>query len=414
MRKMKKKRYRLKASVRRRLKYSFIAIVCLMVVLGHYCFIKPAYTMTIKELETEEAETPDVEEEVEEKEEKPEVEKSSEEKSSQKEESSQEESKQEETPKEESSVHSNQDEEKTDETTPETEPEQSSALTFKQTQGDVVVMVEAPEGALPEGTKMHLETLDQDAVLQNMMNLLDDNQTISQLQAYQVRFTCDGIEVLPSQKVTITITSPLAGDEEHFIFKGLNNSNQPAVITKVDIDASSQSVTYKTDEDFRFVLALSEEVEEGVLTCTYNRYVFKLHYTGVLPKDARLTLKKDDSDEGRMNAFTAYSTLRKNLYMTMLGELHMFKLEIRNSEGQIVLPEGDTYITVNYANQPTKGHDLMIAYASDDEAVLLGQESDDVDLTIQAINPELKGQIVILSGYVTDNIKSVAEPAIDN
>ena len=105
----------------------------------------------------------------------------------------------------------------------ETHPKQSFSHEFKDADGNLVlrVEVEAPEGALPAGSRMVATWVDPESLSQKQQDAVDgaiaekaDGQVLG-MQAVDIEFLdADGAEVEPARKVTVTMTSGLVDTED--------------------------------------------------------------------------------------------------------------------------------------------------------------------------------------------------------
>ena len=94
------------------------------------------------------------------------------------------------------------------------EEEKYPEQTFTKTVNGVLITVDAPEGAFPEGTEMFASEVATSAVVDAVDEATDYDVTKSDVKAYDITFKKDGKEIQPKTAVEVSFKNvDLDGDE---------------------------------------------------------------------------------------------------------------------------------------------------------------------------------------------------------
>ena len=285
-------------------------------------------------------------------------------------------------------------EDPTDEEQAESRPAQSFEHQFvdgkKQLQ--MRVSVEAPEGALPEGTTMKVQWVDPMAVDQELVQQAIDAQAAAKkdmepgkvldLQAVDITFyDAQGQEIEPAKAVTVTLTSALA-----------DTSEQPVV---VHVESDREAAARAEAQGKR-----TYEIEADVVDQLSDRELNK--------RDMSLTEDQLAFDSDAFSTYVLATTSRDHTMRSTDGETVTITVDAKADAG---IPQ-DAVIQVNEIGQGTEEYETYLAQA----ARALGVESVSMarffDINIESGDQTLQPQAPVdvkveLSDALSENVQAI-------
>lgn len=150
----------------------------------------------------------------------------------------------------------------------EEEPEYP-ADTFKGSAGGVSVVIDAPEGALPEGTKMVVKAVSADSVQSAVEDAI--GAEVAKIKAVDISFHYDGKEIEPKKAVKVHMNaSGMANEGNQSIVHIADNGSAEVVTEKV----SNGNAAFKS-ADFSVYIVAEEDIQDPDenAIATYEFYV---------------------------------------------------------------------------------------------------------------------------------------------
>ncbi|MCR5095364.1 MAG: hypothetical protein K6A70_01325, partial [Erysipelotrichaceae bacterium] len=102
---------------------------------------------------------------------------------------------------------------------------------FSQTVNDSIIFVEAPEGALPEGTQLEAEEVEDTAKIEESINNELNNSIVKNIKAIDIRFIYNDEEIEPKLPIKVSITSAF-----------VENNDNEALLMHIDDEGKSDVV----------------------------------------------------------------------------------------------------------------------------------------------------------------------------
>ena len=135
------------------------------------------------------------------------------------------------------------------------------AAVFSECFEDVLVYVEAPEGAFPENTKLVIREANDISLEDNISDVVE-RKNISSYKAVDIAFVYDGIEIEPLQAIKVSITSSFISEktEDPLLVHIDNDGNAKEISTQTldqkDIDSISNN------DDIQDLINSNDAIEE--------------------------------------------------------------------------------------------------------------------------------------------------------
>ena len=208
-----------------------------------------------------------------------------------------------------------------EEETEEEEETEYPAQSFSGSAGDVSVSVNAPEGALPEGTKMSVTYVSADEVMGAVESAVDGE--VKTVKAVDITFRKDGKEIEPKKAVSVHMNASGMDNEANQSIVHIADSGAASVVTQ---NVNDGAATFKS-ADFSIYIVVEEEhsSEDINAVATYEFYV------GTDKKSTQY-IKTGDTlvDPGTLGAGNGASSIFKGWYVddnqTIEGETPGSKL----------------------------------------------------------------------------------------
>ena len=268
------------------------------------------------------------------------------------------------------------------------------AVDFSEVIDDLFIFVDAPVGALPDGTEMTVAPVSLDAVQTAVDNT--DGVAGTVLAAADISFFCNGEEIQPNRRVSVTMTSAALADVENASVIHLDASaaeleseeeNAPVEAEPVDgVTAEAESVSFEAKQ-FSVYAVIGEAVidnDEGTLTFNADNYDVTVTYTkdAQIPAGTKLTVSEIPYGSDEYNAYLAAAQEKLNENAVFGSELGINKprgiadaifvdvsleydgkpfepavpldVKITLNEGALYCPAGEEALVVHFGDKGTE------------------------------------------------------------
>ena len=136
------------------------------------------------------------------------------------------------------------------------------AQSFSDSSGGISVSVKAPEGALPEGTKMTVTAIGAGEVMDAVQAAVDGE--VSGVRAVDITFTKDGEKIEPKQPVRVVIrASGVDSSADHQELVHIDNGGNASVVSGASV--SDSGVAKFTSDQFSYYVIVGVNEEDPAL-----------------------------------------------------------------------------------------------------------------------------------------------------
>ena len=266
------------------------------------------------------------------------------------------------------------------------------------------VSVEAPEGALPEGTTMKAELLGPDEVdrelVQDAVSKKAEGKLL-ELQAVDITFLdAEGNEVEPTSDVTVTMTSALAATEDEAVVVHVESEReaiergQELGLSEVQVEA--QPVDQLTDKELSKRDMELEDDQLAFDASQFSTYIIataSLHHEmsaregetvtvtvdapaeAGIPQDAELRVSEIAQDTDEYEDYLAQATEALGDEATADGSTfaRFFDISIWSGEEEIE-PQSTVQVSIKLADAPVAQEELRVVHFGEDEPEVMSLE----------------------------------------
>ena len=147
------------------------------------------------------------------------------------------------------------------------------AVSFSDSLGDMIVYVEAPEGAFPENTQMQLKEVEDEAALVDSINSNLENKEVKAIKAVDITFIYNNEEFEPLKPIKVSMTSSFieSNKEDEQLLVHVDNDNNTNIVETTEVKEKDVEVINNVEE----VQALVENTDEINEITTDNTVAFE-------------------------------------------------------------------------------------------------------------------------------------------
>ncbi|MBQ1342214.1 MAG: hypothetical protein IIY33_07005, partial [Erysipelotrichaceae bacterium] len=147
------------------------------------------------------------------------------------------------------------------------------AVSFSDSLGDMIVYVEAPEGAFPENTQMQLKEVEDEAALVDSINSNLENKEVKAIKAVDITFIYNNEEFEPLKPIKVSMTSSFieSNKEDEQLLVHVDNDNNTNIVETTEVKDKDVEVINNVEE----VQALVENTDEINEITTDNTVAFE-------------------------------------------------------------------------------------------------------------------------------------------
>lgn len=157
--------------------------------------------------------------------------------------------------------------------------EHMSVQEFTDGSEEVNVTVNAPEGAFGAGTSMEVSKADEAAIKAAAEAV---NAEVSDVEAAEITFIADGVEVEPSVAVRVSMKYSRAVDADRIKVVHVDDDAKAEIITDADVNTEEQTVSFDADSFSVYAVVYAADTENGedeiVPLDEKDNYVFQINY----------------------------------------------------------------------------------------------------------------------------------------
>ena len=172
---------------------------------------------------------------------------------------------------------------------------------FCENAGELTVIIDAPEGALPEGTTVRVTEIPASQVIDGVQAAVSGN--VTELYAADITFIApDGTEIEPLTAVNVTMIYPGMAPSDYLWLVHIADNGRADT---VEASVSGDSASFSSDSFSIYVAAASNETEDIIMT---------VHITNILNNSKK-------SDNGRAVPFESQFVMKLGSGVSSQGKL---------------------------------------------------------------------------------------------
>ena len=147
------------------------------------------------------------------------------------------------------------------------------AVSFSDSLGDMIVYVEAPEGAFPENTQMQLKEVEDEAALVDSINSNLENKEVKAIKAVDITFIYNNEEFEPLKPIKVSMTSSFieSNKEDEQLLVHVDNDNNTNIVETTEVKEKDVEAINNVEE----VQTLVENTDEINEITTDNTVAFE-------------------------------------------------------------------------------------------------------------------------------------------
>lgn len=157
--------------------------------------------------------------------------------------------------------------------------EHMSVQEFTDGSEEVNVTVNAPEGAFGAGTSMEVSKADEAAIKAAAEAV---NAEVSDVEAAEITFIAEGVEVEPAVAVRVSMKYSRAVDADRIRVVHVDDDAKAEIITDADVNTEEQTVSFDADSFSVYAVVYAADTENGedeiVPLDEKDNYVFQINY----------------------------------------------------------------------------------------------------------------------------------------
>lgn len=264
------------------------------------------------------------------------------------------------------------------------------AQSFEGETEDLTVLVEAPEGAFPEGTTMTVEAIAADEVAAQVESSLSQEGSkvrVKQAVAADIKFfDAEGNEIEPLVPVTVKMSAQAVRDISEPVLVHMSEDDEAQVVSDVAM-SNSRNEALVGDEDTLIFQAETfspyaiievETLVAGVVTASGDSYVVTVSYSenAEIPEGATLEVSEvTEADEG----YDAYVSATEEAVGATADYIRLLDISIM-MDGEKIQPAEPVDVKIELADADSE-EELSVVHFADGET-----EGDVVDNDTEAVD----------------------------
>lgn len=164
------------------------------------------------------------------------------------------------------------------------------AQQFRAQAGSVIIFVEAPQGAFPEGTQMSVSPINDETTLNAAAGSVEG--TVSAVTAVDITFrNAEGEEIEPLVPILVSMTQTQTGENGSVAVVHIDDEGKASVIEQQETD--NEEILFEADE-FSVYALVSIALEDTILASDGQNYQIRVTCPSesLIPQDARLSVQE--------------------------------------------------------------------------------------------------------------------------
>ncbi|MBQ1787738.1 MAG: hypothetical protein II004_02285 [Erysipelotrichaceae bacterium] len=241
-------------------------------------------------------------------------------------------------------------------------------LTFFDDTTSVIVSVEAPENAFPEGTRMIVTPVEAEEIMDTVSSMVN---RVDSVVAVDITFyDADGREVEPLVPISVSMSSKEIVQNNDPLLLHIDDEGNTAIIE--DTEISDDTLVFVSDAFSTYVLVTT--IEDVTLASDGKNYKITVTYNedANIPEDAELSveeiLESDDSSE--YDTYIEKTREALNLESDAFAYVRFFDIKIVDKNGEKVEIAAPVDVQIELADKDTSksaGDNTKVVHFADGE-----------------------------------------------
>ena len=204
----------------------------------------------------------------------------------------------------------------------------------------MVVTIQAPEGAFPEGTNVAVTSVEVEQ--ETILDALDEGTTIEQVKAVDISFLYEGEKIEPKCDIHVSIRDQIVGEAAGAQLVHLDDEGNANLVTQADEETAADELSFMSSSFSAYVIIISTRV----ITAEGDSYAVELSYSdnAHLPAGSYLTAEELlPEDEGYQGYYDAVLEAGGNAEP---DGLRLFDITVHAPDGEAVEPAAPVQISI--------------------------------------------------------------------
>ena len=262
------------------------------------------------------------------------------------------------------------------------------AVSFSDSLGDMIVYVEAPEGAFPENTQMQLKEVEDEAALVDSINSNLENKEVKAIKAVDITFIYNNEEFEPLKPIKVSMTSSFieSNKEDEQLLVHVDNDNNTNIVETTEVKEKDVEVINNVEE----VQALVENTDEINEITTDNTVAFESDAFSVYA----VVYTVDFEYEGRILHFPGEGSYRLTDVLSEIGvegpidEASLTLVYGANKEGALYLEQIDNEYWISSDIPFTDVYELKVKSGTNIYTIKVTDVSYDMKDAVSAVTAD--------------------------
>lgn len=219
---------------------------------------------------------------------------------------------------------------------------------------DVIVSVEAPEGAFEENTVMVVTPIAEEEVIDAVNDTVDNK--VKKVQAVDISFYTNDNEVEPKLPISVKLSSKLISEAKDPQIVHIDNNGDASLIEKSEEQSSNDEVVFKSEEFSTYVIVvttdyITDEGETYKITVTYDE-------EAGIPEGAYLEVEEITGE--RFNEL--YDQTTDLLDAEFFSYAHIFDITIYDDEFNHVDPSSNVEVSIELLDEVDENDNFTVVH----------------------------------------------------
>ena len=237
---------------------------------------------------------------------------------------------------------------------------------FEQTASGMSVVVDAPEGAFPEGTTMVVRDVEDAQTLSNIEDTVsEDFVEVTRVHAVDISFWHDGVEIEPRVAISVMMSVPEVEDEEEAVVVHVDDAGAAEVVDSqgeaqngatgvaMEMPANAQSdapaegegvetQSFEADSFSVYAVVVAKTIDTRYIDARGDAWNISVGYgkEANIPADATLRVSEVTSEAYLAQASEALDSGKR------ITEAYFFDIAILDADGNEIQPDAPVQVNI--------------------------------------------------------------------
>ena len=248
------------------------------------------------------------------------------------------------------------------------------AFTHHEEVDGMIVDIDAPAGAFPDGTTVSVKPVEAEQILDSVTDALDEGTTILQVKAVDISFfDADGNEIEPLRGIHVSLKDAIVEEAEGAQLVHVDSEGNACVVTQADEETAADEVSFVSDRFSTYAIIISTRV----IAADGSSYRVELSYTDAARLSAGAYLTAEELAED-CEAYAGYYAAALEARNEAPAAARFFDITIHAPDGTPVEPAAPVQISIALDDAMSVGSDdleLSVLHYTGEKTETLKAES---------------------------------------